>query len=165
MKIRAAHPTDAQAIEMIWSPIIRDSLATFNSQTKSSSDLELLIQEKAALDHGFLVAEAEGQLLGFGLYGQFRGGIGYAHTMEHTIILSDAARGKGVGRAVMGALEAHAAARGAHSMFAGVSSGNPAGVAFHAAVGYSEVARLPQVGYKFDQWLDLVLMQKFIARP
>lgn len=165
MKIRAAIPSDAPDIEMIWTPIIRDSLATFNSQTKSAADVKAMMRDKAAADHGFLVAETEGVLLGFGLYGQFRGGIGYAHTMEHTIILADAARGKGVGRVLMQALEEHAAVRGAHSMFAGVSSGNPAGVAFHAAVGYSEVARLPQVGYKFGQWLDLILMQKFLARP
>jgi phosphinothricin acetyltransferase len=62
----------------------------------------------------------------------------------------------------MSALEEAARAAGGHTMFGGVSAANPQGVAFHAAVGYREVARLPEVGRKFGQWLDLVLMQKHL---
>ena len=47
-------------------------------------------------------------------------------------------------------------------MIAGVSAENPDGVAFHAKVGFAEVARLPEVGYKFGRWMDLVLMQRFL---
>lgn len=59
-------------------------------------------------------------------------------------------------------LMAAAKAEGCHSMFAGVSGENPEGVLFHKAIGFAEVARLPQVGRKFDRWMDLVLMQKFL---
>ncbi|MCT8161500.1 GNAT family N-acetyltransferase [Pseudoruegeria sp. SHC-113] len=163
MTIRPATKADCPALEAIWTPMIRDTLVTFNSVTRSVADLEAMIAEKAASGYAFLVAEAApGQVAGFATYGQFRGGVGYAHTMEHTIILAPQAHGKGLGRALMAGVEDHARARGAHSMFAGVSSGNPAGVAFHARLGYAEVARLSQVGRKFDQWLDLVLMQKFL---
>jgi phosphinothricin acetyltransferase len=62
----------------------------------------------------------------------------------------------------MAAIEDHARAGGAHSMFAGVSSGNPSGVAFHAALGYREIAMLPEVGFKFGRWFDLHLMQKML---
>jgi phosphinothricin acetyltransferase len=101
--------------------------------------------------------------VGFASYAQFRGGVGYRHTMEHTIILGPAARGRGLGRALMTAIEDHARAGGTHSLFAGVSAGNPEGRAFHAAMGFAETAVLPQVGYKFGRWLDLVLMQKFLS--
>jgi len=67
-----------------------------------------------------------------------------------------------LGRQLMHAIEDHARTGGAHSIFAGVSAANQQGVAFHARLGYEEVARLPSVGYKFDKYLDLVLMQKFL---
>jgi phosphinothricin acetyltransferase len=63
----------------------------------------------------------------------------------------------------MAALEDHAARGGCHTLFAGVSSGNPDGMAFHAALGFREVAVLREVGWKWDRWLDLHLMQKTLS--
>ncbi len=163
MTIRPAQTTDIAALLAIWNPIIRDTAVTFNSVEKTAADLQQMIADKAAAGHGFLVAEHAGALAGFASYGQFRGGIGYAHTMEHTIVLGPNARGLGLGRALMLAIENHARSAGAHSIFAGVSAENPEGRAFHAAMGYAEVATLRQVGYKFGRWMDLHLMQKLLT--
>ncbi len=161
--IRAAELSDCAAIAAIWNPVIRDTLVTFNAVEKTVQGLAEVLAEKAGAGQPFLVAEAAGELLGFATYGQFRGGVGYARTMEHTIILGAAARGRGLGRALMAGIEAHGLAAGVHSLWAGVSAANPAGRAFHAAIGYREVAVLPEVGFKFGQWLDLVLMQKILT--
>jgi phosphinothricin acetyltransferase len=161
--IRPALPTDCGQIAAIWNPVIRDSFVTFNAVEKTGEELRATLEDKARADFPFLVAEAEGRVLGFATYGQFRGGVGYARTMEHTIILAPEARGRGLGRTLMAAIEDHARARGAHSMIAGVSGANPPGIAFHAALGYAEVAVLPEVGFKAGRWLDLVLMQKLLT--
>jgi len=160
MIIRPAKKTDAAAVAEIWNPAIRDSLATFNCVEKSLHEIERMIEQKKAAGHGFLVAEENEKQFGFAYYGQFRGGVGYARTMENTIYLAPEAKGRGVGRDLMVALEDHARDAGAHLLFAGVCSENPAGLAFHKAVGYTEVARLREVGRKFNRWLDLVLLQK-----
>lgn len=164
--IRPARPDDAAAIVAFWNPLIRDTLVTFNPVTKSVDEVARSITEKAAAGHGFLVAEddaAEGVILGFASYGQFRAGAGYARSMEHTIILAPLAHGRGIGRALMAGLEAHARSGGVRAMIAGVSGGNPQGRAFHAAIGYREVAIVPQVGWKFGRYWDLVLMQKLLS--
>ncbi|MGV8984888.1 MAG: GNAT family N-acetyltransferase [Cypionkella sp.] len=163
--IRPAIVLDAQAIADIWNPCIRDTGITFNSVEKRAVEIAAMIVARTTAGHGFLVAvdEDDGAILGFATYAQFRSGIGYARSMEHTIILSPQARGKGLGRALLLATEKHAAEEGAHQIIAGISSENPDGVKFHAAMGYVESARIRAVGYKFGKYMDLVLMQKFLS--
>jgi L-amino acid N-acyltransferase YncA len=161
--IRPATTADIPAVLEIWNPVIRDTVITFNPVEKTLTDMGRLLEEKATAGQAFLVADEGGQVQGFATYAQFRGGLGYKPTVEHSIILGPSARGKGVGRALMTAIEDHARAGGAHSIFAGVSGGNPDGVGFHAAIGYTSVALLPEVGYKFGKWWDLILMQKFLT--
>lgn len=162
MKIRPANATDAAAIAAFWNPLIRDTVVTFNRVEKSETDIQDMIKKRLSTGCAFHVADDRGQVLGFATYSQFRGGIGYVRSMEHTIILSPAAQGLGAGRALMLAIEDHAQNAGVHSMIAGVSGENTAGIAFHAALGYREVAVVPEVGRKFDRWMDLHLMQKLL---
>lgn len=159
MSIRPARVEDAAEIAAFWNPIIRDTAVTFSTDEKSEADLHAMM---AGRGEAFVVAELDGAVVGFASYGGFRGGPGYAYAREHTIILSEVARGQGIGRALMQALEAQARAQGVHVLVAGISAENPAAVAFHAAIGYAEVGRMPEVGRKFDRWMDLVLMQKIL---
>jgi L-amino acid N-acyltransferase YncA len=150
--VRAATSEDAATIAAIWNPQILDTVVTFNSVPKSDHEIAAMIVQRPC----FLVLETEGKLVGFASYDQFRGGIGYAKTMEHTIILAPEASG----RALMRALMNHARAAEVHTLWAGVSAENSVGVAFHSAQGFKTVAVLPEVGRKFERWMDLVLMQK-----
>lgn len=162
MIIRPATATDAADIAVFWNLQIRDTAVTFNAIEKTAAEIADLIKVRQAAGHAFHVAEDEGRLLGFASYGQFRAGIGYARTMEHTVILAPDAGRKGIGRALVTAIEDHARNGGVHSMFAGVSGENQAGLGFHAALGYVTVAVLPEVGFKFGRWMDLHLMQKLL---
>lgn len=162
MKISNASVHDVEDIAAIWNPLIRGTTITFNSVEKTAHILRDLIEERAVVGHAFLVARDGGKLAGFATYGQFRAGIGYAQTMEHTVILSEAAQGTDVAVKLLGALEAHAKASGVHSMLAGVSSDNIAAVKFHTKAGYSQVGVIPQAGRKFGRWLDLVFLQKIL---
>jgi len=160
--IRPATPEDFPAILAFWNPMIRETTVTFSSEEKTVPGLERMIGARRAAGREFLVAAADGAVLGLATYDQFRGGNGYLHAMEHTIILAAGARGRGTGRALMAAIEDHARAGGAHTMVAAVSGENDAGIAFHRALGYEPVGMLPQSGRKFGRWLDLVLLQKIL---
>lgn len=160
--IRPATLADAPQVREVWNTMIRDSLANFSEIEKTPAEVETAIRERNEQGFAFFVAEREDELLGFATYSQFRGGYGYRFTMENTVALLPAAKGRGLGRALMAAVEDHARAMGAHSMIAGVSAQNPEGLAFHAALGYEHTAVVPRSGFKWGQWLDLVLMQKFL---
>lgn len=163
MTIRDAAPGDAAGIGAIWNAVIRDSAATFNSSEKPLAEIAALITGRQAAGHGFWVAEDGAGITGFATYDQFRSGIGYRLSMEHTIQLAPRAWGQGIGRALMQRLEDHAQQSGVHVMMAGVSAENPAGRAFHEAIGYRLVATLPEVGHKFGRFMDLWLLQKILT--
>lgn len=162
VEIRAAVPSDAAAVLPLVNLDIRDTLTTFRAVERSLADLAEEIEAKARNGQPFLVASQADRVLGFATYGQFRGNDGYRFTMEHTITLVPEARGRGIGRRLMAGIESQARAAGHHSLIAGVSGGNPDGVAFHKAVGFAEVAVLPQVGFKKGQWMDLIILQKML---
>ena len=157
MTVRAARAGDAAAIAAIWAPLIRDTTVTFTTEEKTAADIAAMI---GARPGAFVVAEREGGVAGFATYGPFRAGPGYAQSAEVTIILSEGARGQGLGRSLMRALERAARDAGIHVLVAGISADNAAALEFHRALGFAETGRMPEVGRKFGRWLDLVLMQK-----
>lgn len=163
MKIRPVEARDLPAILEFWNPIIRDTTIIFSSEERTLDSLWAMITARRAAGREMLVAEAEdGAVLGIATYDQFRGGLGYVHAMEHTVLLAPEARGRGIGRALMSAIEDHARAKGAHTMVAAVDATNTGGIGFHEVIGYERVGFLPQSGRKFGRWLDLVLLQKIL---
>ena len=160
MNIRQARAHDASAIAAIANVIIRDTLVTFTTDERS---VESVVAEIETRGPAFLVAERSGAVEGFATYGTFRSGPGYAQCREHSIQLAPEARGQHVGRSLMEALEAIAREDNVHVLVAGISSANPAAIAFHKAIGFKQVGRMPEVGFKWGQRLDLVLMQKILG--
>lgn len=161
--IRPAVAGDAPAIAALMNHWIVETAVTFNPVPKTERDIHEMIAAKALAGHGFFVAtDADGVVTGQASYGQFRGGAGYRTCMEHSINLVPGHRGRGTGRALLAAVEDHARQAGAHQMIAGVSGENPDGQAFHSRMGYRVLAVVPEAGFKFGRFIDLVLMQKFL---
>ncbi|MEO9685415.1 MAG: N-acetyltransferase family protein [Tateyamaria sp.] len=150
--IGAATADDADWITSLWNEVIADTFVTFTTEPKSQTAIAEMIATRPVL----VLPDA----MGFATYGPFRAGPGYAATIEHTILLSPRAQGQGHGRTLLTALMNTARGEQKHIMVAGISGANPGAIAFHAALGFQQVAQMPEVGRKGGQWLDLILMQK-----
>jgi phosphinothricin acetyltransferase len=155
--IRPAEARDVAAIARLWNIMIRESDATFTTIEKTTEDIAALI---AGEPPAVWVAEAASGIAGFVRCGTFRAGPGYAHVVEHTIIVAADAQGKGVADRLLDVAERQMSLRGKSIMIAGISSTNLRAQRFHHRCGYQEVGRLPGVGRKFGRTLDLVLTQK-----
>ena len=102
--IRDASAEEALAIMHIWNANISSTLNTFNSRIKTEAEIKDTILKTNKKNYGFFVSEREGSIIGFATYFQFRTGVGYAKTLEHTIVISDHMQRYGVGKALMTSL-------------------------------------------------------------
>ncbi|WP_281857085.1 GNAT family N-acetyltransferase [Litoreibacter halocynthiae] len=160
--IRTARPEDAKGILSVLNPIIAETAITFSPTQVTEAELFAALADHQRRNDPFFVADMDGVIAGYAKYGPFRAGDGYAHTAELTIHLSPTARGRGLGRRMFNALHDHASAAGIHSLMAGISAENAPAIAFHGKLGLKKVGLIPQAGYKFGRFIDLVLMQKFV---
>jgi Sortase and related acyltransferases len=161
--LRVARADDAPALRAIMAPVIAESTASFSSVERDEAGWVAMIGDRLARGRAFYVAEIRGEVVGYATYDQFRpGNNGYRFTMEHSVYLSDAAQGFGLGRTLMLMVEQHAREAGHHSMIGVIDADNAASIAFHKALGYVEAGRIPQAGFKFDRWLDVLFLQKFL---
>jgi L-amino acid N-acyltransferase YncA len=142
--------------------MITETDVTFTTDLKVRADVEVMIEDPV---RSFLVAEHKGAFAGFALLGPFRGGPGYAQTVEHSVYLMPNAKGEGLGRSLMGVLTKNATELGHHVMVGAISGTNLAAVGFHQRLGFEQVALMPQVGQKNGVWHDLILMQKIVETP
>ena len=162
MKFRPAKFSDSAEIVDIWNPYIKKTFVTFNASEKTQEEVWKLVKDRRNNGHEFWVAIQDDKIIGFASYDQLRAGIGYRYSMEHTIIVSEKYKSLGVGKNLMGILCAHAKDRDINSMWAGVSALNLPAIKFHEGLGFKIVASLPEVGYKFGTFVDLVLMRKIL---
>ena len=159
MILRTACGDDGAAVAALWNSMIADTLFTFTTDVKTAAEVADLIAARA---DQFWVAEADG-IVGFVTFGPFRSGPGYRDVVEHSIVLDRSVQGTGVGRALMQTAFDAAAAQGRRIMVAAISGANPGAIGFHTALGFDQVGRMPRIGQKNGQQLDLILMQKMLT--
>lgn len=158
-QIRPYQESDAPALMEIINDSILNTFHNYDYEPKTLEEVKAHFVEKLAGGAPVLVGTLNGEVCGYATYGIFRAKPGYGKTKEHSIYLNAKAQGKGLGTALMQELLASAKANGIHVMIAGMDSGNLGSYRFHERLGFKEVARFPEVGFKFGQWLNLVFMQ------
>jgi phosphinothricin acetyltransferase len=162
-EIRDATEADLGAILEITNEAIANTTAVWSLTPATMESRRSWMVERQSRGFPVRVATLDGAVIGFASFGDFRPWEGYAHTVEHSLYVHPAAQGHGAGKDLLGDLITLAQAKRKHVMMAGIESGNIVSLALHRRLGFEETGRLPEVGRKFDRWLDLVLMQKILA--
>ena len=158
MLIRAADEEDADAIASILNALLVTTTIEWTEKPYSHESVLSWLAEHECV----LVAEQEKEVVGVAAYGWFRDVVkrpGYRFTVENTVHVRQEHWRSGVGRSLMRALMARAKDSGKHAMIAAVDGANEHSIRFHEQLGFSQVARLPEIGEKFGRWQDLVLLQ------
>ncbi len=162
VRIRPAEPPDAAAIAEIANALLSTTTYEWTeSPYRAEERADWLLHQQAA-GNPVLVAVERGEVVGFATYGDFRDTErwpGYRFTAEHTIHVAESHWGRGIGRSLMVVLVDHARQAGLRVLVAAIDASNARSVEFHAGLGFREVGRMPGVGEKWGQRLDLVLMQ------
>ena len=167
VEVRAAQPTDVEAIRRLFNALIPTTTGTWRDHLASAEEMEGWFEARNAAGDPVLVAELDGAVVGYAAWIAFRGGPrfpGYDTTVEHTIHVDHAHAGRGIGRTLLEGLMLEAGRRNIHVLVAAIDSENVESLGFHRALGFTEVGRMPEVGRKFERWLELVLMQRIVAR-
>ena len=162
LSVDPAERSDLPAILEIVNRETREGVALWSEREKTLEELASWFVERRAAGFPVLAARFGGSFAGYGTYGPFRPHEGYRDTVEHSVYVAPDLQGRGIGRALLEALEKNARGRGVHAMVGGLEAGNAASIALHRACGFVETARMPEVGVKFGRRLTLVLVQKIL---
>lgn len=162
MQTRLATLADAEAIREIYTLEVTTSTVTFDLVPRTLAEQEEWLAKRSGA-HAVLVAEEAGEVLGFASLSPYRDRAAYATTVEDSVYVARAHQGRGVGRLLLGDLVAVARQHGFHSMIARIVGGHEASIGLHASVGFEVVGIEREVGRKFGQWLDVVVMQRMLS--
>lgn len=160
--LRPAAAADIPAITAIYAGAVTAGTASFEWDPPTETVMAERMAALAARRAPYLVAERDGAVLGYAYAGPYRPRPAYGWTVEDSIYVAPQAAGKGVGKALLGALIARSEALGYRQMVAVIveSGGAQASVGLHRALGFREAGRFEQVGWKQGRWLSTLLMQR-----
>ena len=158
--IRAATEADLPTILAIYNDAVVNTAAIWNDDLVDLDNRIAWFRTRIGQGFPVLVAVEGERVLGYASYGDFRAFQGYRFTVENSIYVAGEARGKGAGSALLAALVEAARAQGKHMMVAGIEAGNAVSIRLHEKQGFVETARMPELGFKFGRYLDLVFLQK-----
>ena len=164
LQIRPSADADLSAITSIYADNVLHGTGTF--ELEAPDEAEMTRRRADVLGKGlpWLVAERSGSVLGYAYANHFRPRRAYRFCLEDSIYLHPDAQGQGVGRLLLAELVARCEAAGARQMLAVIGdSANAGSIGVHRALDFEHTGLLKAAGWKFDRWLDVVLMQRALG--
>jgi phosphinothricin acetyltransferase len=162
--LRPSQEPDLPAITAIYGHHVLHGSGTFETEPPTLADMRARRAEVLERHLPFLVAEDGGRILGFAYCNWFKPRPAYRFSAEDSIYLAPDAHRRGLGRALLAELAAQAQAAGVRKLIAVIGdSANAGSIGVHRSVGFEQVGVLKSCGWKFERWLDVVLMEKTLG--
>ena len=162
MDVRRAGAGDAEAIRAIYNAEVTGSTVTFDIVPRTPAEQLAWVAEHQGA-HPAVVALEDGTVAGFGSLSLFRDRPAYATTVEDSVYVDAAWRGRGVGTLLLAELVRLATDHGFHTVVARISGDNEPSIALHRAHGFGLVGVEREVGRKFGRWIDVTVMQRMLG--
>jgi phosphinothricin acetyltransferase len=153
--LRAATPADAAAIAAIYNHYVLNTIVTFEEEAVTADEIASRIREVQGAGIPWLVCEEGGRVLGYSYASKWKSRCSFRYSLETTVYLEQTATGRGLGRELYGALIEALRAQKYHALIGGISIPNPASIALHEKLGFQKIGHFKEVGWKFNQWIDV----------
>ena len=162
LQIRTATPEDAARLVAIYAPYVEQTPITFEYVVPSVEEFAERIRHTLTR-YPYLVAEQDGEPVGYAYASAFKGRAAYDWSVETSIYVSKDLRSSGVGSLLYKKLEEYLTAQHVCNVCACITYPNPPSIAFHEKHGYETVAHFHASGYKQDKWHDMIWMEKTLC--
>jgi phosphinothricin acetyltransferase len=159
VRIRPATDADAPALLTIYRPFVESTAVSFETSAPTVDEFIARIR-KSQSAWQWLVAERDGQCIGYAYGGMHRERPAYRWSVEVSAYVAPAYHGRGVGRLLYAELLADLARKGYCNAFAGIALPNDSSIAFHRSAGFEAVGTFRAVGRKFGRWHDVAWFQR-----
>lgn len=153
--IRPATANDSDAIADIYNHYVLNTVISFEEHAVSPQQMAERIAEVTSASLPWLVEEHEGLVVGYAYATKWKARSAYRFSVESTVYLTHGVIGQGLGSRLYEALFAELKERGVHVVIGCIALPNPASIAVHEKFGLRKVAHFKEIGFKFDQWLDV----------
>ena len=162
--IRNAVPADAARLQEIYAHYVLHGLASFEVTPPDEAEMAARMARVKERGHPYLVAESDGEISGYAYASTYRHRPAYDHTLENSVYVSPDHLGQGIGSQLLSELVDVCEGLGVRQLIAVIGdSENHASINLHSKCGFTRVGLLPSTGYKHEQWVDSVLMQRAIG--
>ena len=162
VEIRDAAPADAEAIARIYNQGIEDRVATLETELRTAEERAAWLAARGPRHPVLVAVDAAGAMVGWGSLNQFNPRPACAHVVDFSVYVDRDHRGRGIGDALLGALEDRARALGDHKMVLAAFPHNAAGMRLYERHGFAQVGIYREQGRLDDRWVDVIIMEKLL---
>ncbi len=160
--IRAAASSDARAVAAIYNHYVAETVITFEERPVHADEMARRIGDVQSASLPWLVAEENGQIVGYAHAAPWKTRSAYRFSVEITVYVAPDKVGHGIGSMLYRHLFTILQTLDVHAVIGGIALPNEASVALHEKLGLEKVAHFQQVGFKFNKWVDVGYWERIL---